>query len=101
MRIFICKSPNQSPSLESQLYGRKISDEQARKIKKLNERGLFIGEDSKRYYPFENNLSHVLGFVGADNQGLMGLELYYDKQLRESKEEYLSILMQRGIKSLL
>lgn len=68
-----------------QPYGRKISDEQAQKIKKLKAPGLFIGEDSKRYYPYGNSLSHVLGFVGADNQGLMGLELFYDKQLRGEK----------------
>lgn len=44
-------------------------------------KGVYIAEDSKRYYPFGSYLSHVLGFAGIDNQGLMGLELYYDKQL--------------------
>lgn len=68
-----------------QPYGRKISDEQAKKIRKYKASGLFIGEDSKRYYPYGNGLSHVLGFVGADNQGLMGIELFYDKQLRGEK----------------
>jgi stage V sporulation protein D (sporulation-specific penicillin-binding protein) len=61
--------------------GRKISSEKAYQIRKLNVPGVFIGEDSKRYYPFGSYLSHVLGFVGIDNQGLMGLELYYNKKL--------------------
>ncbi|MGR5909818.1 hypothetical protein ACT7C4_09090 [Bacillus pacificus] len=37
-------------------------------------KGVYIAEDSIRYYPFGNFLSHVLGFAGSDNQGLMGLE---------------------------
>ncbi|MDR6997750.1 cell division protein FtsI/penicillin-binding protein 2 [Neobacillus niacini] len=44
-------------------------------------KGVYIGEDSKRYYPYGSYLSQVLGFTGVDNQGLMGLEKYYDKEL--------------------
>lgn len=62
--------------------GRKISHEKATEIRGLKLDGVYIGEDSKRYYPFGNYLSHVLGFAGIDNQGLMGLELYYDEQLK-------------------
>ncbi|MFE8695282.1 stage V sporulation protein D [Cytobacillus sp. FJAT-53684] len=62
--------------------GRKISHEKAKEIKELNMAGVYIGEDSKRHYPFGDYLSHVLGFAGIDNQGLMGLELYYDKELK-------------------
>ncbi|AIE59556.1 stage V sporulation protein D [Bacillus methanolicus] len=65
--------------------GRKISHEKAKEIRALGLKGVYIGEDSKRHYPFGNYLSHVLGFTGADNQGLMGLELYYDKELRGEK----------------
>ena len=61
--------------------GRKISNEKAKEIEELNLPGVYIAEDSKRYYPFEDYLSHVLGFTGIDNQGLMGLELSYDKEL--------------------
>jgi stage V sporulation protein D (sporulation-specific penicillin-binding protein) len=60
---------------------RKISYDKAKEVKDLNLKGVYIGEDSKRYYPFGSYLSHVLGFAGVDNQGLMGLELYYDKEL--------------------
>ncbi|WP_071395432.1 stage V sporulation protein D [Bacillus tuaregi] len=61
--------------------GRKISHQKAKEIRALGIDGVYIGEDSKRHYPFGNYLSHVLGFAGIDNQGLMGLELYYDKEL--------------------
>ncbi|WP_456275007.1 stage V sporulation protein D [Bacillus sp. AK031] len=60
---------------------RKISYEKAKEVRDLNLKGVYIAEDSKRYYPFGSYLSHVLGFAGIDNQGLMGLEAYYDKEL--------------------
>ena len=60
---------------------RKISHQKAKEIRALGIEGIYIGEDSKRHYPFGNYLSHVLGFAGIDNQGLMGLELFYDKEL--------------------
>lgn len=65
--------------------GKKISHEKAKEIRALGLDGIYIGEDSKRHYPFGSYLSHVLGFAGVDNQGLMGLELYYDKELRGKK----------------
>jgi stage V sporulation protein D (sporulation-specific penicillin-binding protein) len=61
--------------------GRKISHQKAAEIRDLGLEGVYIGQDSKRYYPFGDYLSHVLGFAGIDNQGLVGLELYYDKEL--------------------
>jgi len=61
--------------------GRKISHEKAKEIRALGLEGVYVGEDSKRYYPNGSYLSHVLGFTGVDNQGLMGLEQYYDKEL--------------------
>ncbi|MFX3622649.1 MAG: stage V sporulation protein D [Ectobacillus sp.] len=65
--------------------GRKISHEKAKEIRALGLKGVYIAEDSIRHYPFGKYLSHVLGFAGIDNQGLMGLELYYDKELRGDK----------------
>lgn len=61
--------------------GRKISEDKAWQIHTMNLPGVYIGEDSKRHYPNGEYLSHVLGFAGIDNQGLMGLELYYDERL--------------------
>ncbi|MGD6833215.1 stage V sporulation protein D [Sutcliffiella halmapala] len=65
--------------------GRKISHEKAKEVRALDLKGVYIAEDSKRHYPFGSYLSHVLGFAGIDNQGLMGLELYYDEQLKGNK----------------
>ncbi len=64
---------------------RKISHEKAKEVRALDLKGIYIGEDSKRHYPFGDYLSHVLGFAGVDNQGLMGLELYYDEELKGEK----------------
>ncbi|MFK2824906.1 stage V sporulation protein D [Bacillus sp. B190/17] len=65
--------------------GRKISFEKAEEVRRLGIKGVYIAEDSKRHYPFEKSLAHVLGFAGIDNQGLMGLEAYYDKELSGEK----------------
>ncbi|UOE92934.1 stage V sporulation protein D [Alkalihalobacillus sp. LMS39] len=65
--------------------GRKISKEKANEVRKLGLNGVYIAEDSKRHYPFGSYLSHVLGFAGIDNQGLTGLELYYDENLSGEK----------------
>ncbi|WP_141431287.1 stage V sporulation protein D [Bacillus sp. 03113] len=65
--------------------GRKISHEKAKEVRALDIEGIYIGEDSKRSYPFGNYLAHVLGFAGIDNQGLTGLELEYDKELKGKK----------------
>jgi stage V sporulation protein D (sporulation-specific penicillin-binding protein) len=62
--------------------GRKVSHEKAKEIRNLDLEGIYIAEDSKRYYPFGSYMSHVLGFAGIENQGLNGLELAYDAQLK-------------------
>ena len=43
---------------------------------------IYLVEDSKRYYPYNNFASSVIGFTGADNQGLYGIEAYYDDYLK-------------------
>lgn len=62
--------------------GRKITEEQAKAIQVLQLDGVYVAQDSKRHYPNGEYLSHVLGFSGIDNQGLVGLELYYDENLK-------------------
>lgn len=61
--------------------GRRLSYEVAEKISNLKIDGIYLVKESKRYYPYDNMLSHALGYVGIDNQGLSGLELKYDKYL--------------------
>lgn len=77
----IYKRITKKSSIERIPEGRKISNEKAKEIRDLNLKGVYIAEDSKRHYPFGAYLSHVLGFTGIDNQGLMGLELSYDEEL--------------------
>lgn len=61
--------------------GRQLSYEVADKIANLKLDGVYLVKESKRYYPYDSSLSHVLGYVGIDNQGLSGLELEYDNYL--------------------
>lgn len=61
--------------------GRQLSYDIAEKINNLNYDGVYLVKESKRYYPYKDLLSHVLGYVGIDNQGLSGIELEYDKYL--------------------
>ena len=61
--------------------GRGLDYEIAEEIDSLGYDGVYLLKESKRYYPYDTVLSHVLGYVGIDNQGLSGLELYYDEYL--------------------
>ena len=64
--------------------GRRLDFEIADKIINLNLPGVYLVKESKRYYPFDTMLSHTIGFVGIDNQGLSGLELMYNDYLTGS-----------------
>ena len=61
--------------------GRQLSYEIASQIDDLQIDGVYLVKESKRIYPYDTLLSHVLGYVGIDNQGLSGLELTYDSYL--------------------
>ncbi len=65
--------------------GRRLSYEVADEISNLKLDGVYLVKESKRNYPYGNMLSHALGYVGIDNQGLSGLELEYDKYLTGKK----------------
>ncbi len=64
--------------------GRQLDYETAEKIDNLKLDGVYLVKESKRYYPYGNLLSHVLGYVGIDNQGLSGIELEYNDYLTGS-----------------
>lgn len=64
--------------------GRNLSYEIADKINNLGYDGVYLVKEAKRYYPYDTLLSHTIGFVGIDNQGLSGLELIYDDYLTGS-----------------
>ena len=61
--------------------GRQLSYEIADKIERLNYKGVYLVKESKRFYPYGTMLSHVLGYVGIDNQGLSGIESEYNNYL--------------------
>ena len=65
--------------------GKNLNNDVVRKINLLNEKGLYLVYDNKRYYPYNELLAHSIGFVGIDNQGLTGLESKYDEILKGSK----------------
>lgn len=60
----------------------KVDKEIADEIRALDLPGVKVDEDSKRYYPFNTLASQTLGFVGKDNQGIVGLEVKYDSYLK-------------------
>ena len=60
----------------------KVDKEIADKIRAMNLSGVKVDEDSKRYYPYNSLASQTLGFVGKDNQGIIGLEVKYDSYLK-------------------
>lgn len=62
-------------------FGRRLDYKVAEKIEELNLEGVYLVRESKRSYPYGAMLSHTLGFVGIDNQGLSGIELEYDDYL--------------------
>ena len=81
----MAKHVNKNTSIERvHPEGRRLSFEVADKIEALNLDGVYLVKESKRNYPYDKSLSHVLGYVGIDNQGLSGLELEYDKYLTGS-----------------
>lgn len=61
---------------------RKVDPKVSRRVKDLEIPGIRTVEENKRYYLHDGLVSHVLGFTGIDNQGLLGLEKSYDQELR-------------------
>ncbi len=61
---------------------RKLNETEVEEIKKLNLEGLDFLKESKRFYPKQYLASNLMGFVGIDNQGLEGLELFFDQELK-------------------
>ncbi|EJT5935920.1 stage V sporulation protein D [Clostridium perfringens] len=72
--------PSGNPANSATLI-RRIEKEKADKVKELDIKGVIVSEDTKRYYPNGDFLSHTLGTTNADGEGLSGLELYYNEEL--------------------
>ena len=67
------------------------------KIRKYNLSGVKVDEDYKRYYPYGGLGSKILGFTGSDNQGIIGLEIQYEKYLKGKDGTILTPTDSRGI----
>jgi cell division protein FtsI (penicillin-binding protein 3) len=68
---------------------RKVSPDEAQRVKALELKGVAFIKESRRYYPKKELAAHVLGYVGLDNTGLAGLESTYDAQVRGTEGKIL------------
>ncbi len=74
-----------------------VDKETGDRIRSCGLDGVKVDEDYKRYYPFESLASKVLGFTGADNQGIIGLEVRYEDVLAGTPGTILTVTDARGI----
>ena len=74
-----------------------VSKEIGDRIRSYNLSGIKVDEDYKRYYPYGELASKVLGFAGGDNQGIIGLEVIYEDELQGEKGVILTYTDARGI----
>lgn len=74
-----------------------VDKETGDRIRGYNLAGVKVDEDFKRYYPYGNLASRVLGFTGGDNQGIIGLEVKYEEILKGINGRILTTTDARGI----
>ena len=80
-----------------QIIKNQVSVEQAQQIRNQQLPGVMIDENFDRYYPYGGLAAQTLGFVGSDNQGVVGLEVAYDKYLQGLDGRILSLTDARGV----
>lgn len=80
--IILSKISKKESMVKLSKEGRKIDENLAKKVKDLNLKGVYLIQDNERYYPYDELLSSTIGFCGIDNQGLAGIESYYDYLLK-------------------
>lgn len=74
-----------------------VDKEVGDRIREYNLAGVKVDEDYKRYYPYDDLASKVLGFTGGDNQGIIGLEVKYEEYLKGINGTILTTTDARGI----
>lgn len=74
-----------------------VEKETGDKIRELDLAGVKVDEDFKRYYPYDELASKVLGFTGGDNQGIIGLEVKYEDYLKGENGKILATTDARGV----
>lgn len=74
-----------------------VDKETGDRIRNYDMAGVKVDEDYKRYYPYDDLASKVLGFTGGDNQGIIGLEVVYEEYLTGKKGQILTLTDAKGI----
>lgn len=74
-----------------------VDKELGDRIREYDLAGVKVDEDYKRYYPYDELASKVLGFTGGDNQGIIGLEVVYDEYLQGEAGKILTMTDAKGI----
>ena len=74
-----------------------VDKETSDQIRDMELAGVMVDEDYKRYYPYSEFASKVIGFTGADNQGIVGIEVAYDKYLQGTDGSILTMTTARGL----
>lgn len=74
-----------------------IDKETSDRIREYNLAGVMVDEDYKRYYPYGDMASRVIGFTGGDNQGIIGLEVTYDDVLKGKDGAILTLTNAKGV----
>ncbi len=74
-----------------------VPKETGDRIRQQELAGVKVDEDYRRYYPFGNLASTVIGFTGGDNQGIVGLEVQYDDVLQGTPGKILTMTDARGV----
>lgn len=80
-----------------ELIATNVAKEIGDQIRELNVAGIKVDEDYKRYYPYGSLASKVLGFTGADNQGIVGLEVWYNEILAGEDGSIHTVTDAKGI----
>lgn len=80
-----------------ELIATNVAKETGDQIRELNVAGIKVDEDYKRYYPYGSLASKVLGFIGADNQGIVGLEVWYNEILAGEDGSIHTVTDAKGI----
>ncbi|MDD3569862.1 MAG: penicillin-binding transpeptidase domain-containing protein [Lachnospiraceae bacterium] len=75
----------------------KVDKDLAQEIRDANMPGVVVDEDVKRIYPYSSLAAQVIGFVGKDNQGIIGLEAKYDEYLEGESGKILTLTDSKGV----
>jgi len=65
-----------------EIIKKKLTEKEVSDLKKVNLAGIYLGQETGRYYPFGDLASKVIGFLGGDDRGQYGVEGYYEKTLK-------------------